>query len=160
MAKTLGRSLVEVIGHRSEALAQVVLTRLPEVFPVRVDIGDIDFFAFLDKDEGREMFRFFAVIVKGAPRVGTVQAANKLGKTLQDNLAGKVYIFPTLVLACSMDDEKVFSAWHMEPSIVNNEPKLTKRRTMDFTEFTVDVLRTTVNRVNDWYKCTIEEIIE
>jgi hypothetical protein len=160
MAKTPGRQLADVIGHRSEALAQVVLTRLPEVLPVRVDIGDIDFFAFLSSRENEEeRFRFFAVIVKGAKQLGSVTAANNLGKTLRANLTDKVYIFPTIVLACSMEDEKVFYAWHMEPFVENNVPKLSKHRNMEFAEFTVDALKDTVERVDEWYDSTIHEIV-
>lgn len=122
-------------------------------------MGDIDFFAFLsDGPEEPEGFRFFAVIVKGSAAVGSVKAANALGRSLRDRLTGTVYVFPTIVLVCSMEDEKVYYAWQTEPHVDQGEPKLTKHRSLDFAEFTVEALRDTVNRVNQWYDFVTAEI--
>lgn len=148
-----------IIEHRTEAIALVALTRVPEVNPKRVGIGDIDFFAFIPGEDPEDGFRFFGVVVQGMQKHGSTEAANlwagKTAKALQFRDA--FYAFPTIVLLCSIIDESVYYSWLMEPSVERGSPRLKKIRTPRFEAFDADALRNVVNSVSEWYKVAVED---
>ncbi len=154
------RSKETMILHRSEALALVALTREIDVNPVRVDLGDIDFFAFLPGENPRDSFRFFGVIVKGTGKIGSVDAANSWGRSAEKSrrFSDTSYAFPTILLLCSMIDEIVYYSWVMEPNVGAdpNVPGLRKHRKLDFDVFDRHALARVVKGVQEWYDAAIE----
>jgi hypothetical protein len=147
-----------IIEHRTEAIALVALTRNPDVNPKRVDLGDIDFLTFIPGEDPDEGFRFFGVIVKGTQKLGSVEAANiwanKADKSLRSRDA--FYIFPTMLLLCSVVDESAYFAWVMEPFIERKAPRLKKNRKLHFELLNADALAAVVETVREWYEAAME----
>src|SRR5437016_4682124 len=144
------KSTTDIMGHRSEALAFVTLTRVPTIKPVRFDIGQVDFLAVIQE---LTQFRFFGVIVKGTMDVKSARDANVHGRRLNvdQRLTGLIYPFPTIVLLFSMDQEIGYYAWHMEPTVNEEDsPLLVKHESLNFHLCDQKALESIVASVEEW----------
>lgn len=141
-----------MVAHRAEALAIVALTRSPKVEPIRFDFGTLDFIAYIQETRGGR-YCFFGVDVKATIALGSVDAANKYGHTINKDgkLTAKTYFFPTIVLLFSMQDEMGYFAWHMEPKKSKDRVTLTQHSELEFEPFDASALVRVIALVSSWY---------
>lgn len=158
MTKLLSaRPSSDILAHRSESLALVALTRRKDVQPIRFDVGEVDFLVRLAGTTGeREQFRCLGIAVKGTENAvaSTGKAsvlANSMFRVRGANPSG--FYFPVLALLFTMENDKGYYAWMMQPGIdeAQEEPKLWKKSKLNCGLFTDDACDEIIESVRDWY---------
>lgn len=148
-------SVATMIMHRAEALALVALTRNRFVTPIRADVGDLDFLALVQGKEEFAELRVFGVVVKATTKLGSLASANRYGAryNADHKITSTKYLFPTIALLFSMEDEKGYFAWVTEPEIEKRStvPKLKQHDSLQFHEFDGPALDLIADSVSYWY---------
>lgn len=153
-----------MLRHRTEALALVTLTRVPEVIPTKVSFEHLDFLCVIKSDDDEEMkkVQLLGVNVKGTARLGSEERATSWGSKAMklEGIGERVYYFPVIVLLFSMEDDKGYYAWQVEPATRDDDsPILHQNASFEFREFTVAALKTIIRKVRMWYKEVGYEIV-
>jgi hypothetical protein len=144
----------QMVGHRSELLARVALTRR-----LNIDVFDLD--------TGGEMgidllcsiraptvpgFLPFGVLVWGTPDpLDTSEELAKHVRGRRKKLDKRTrYFIPVIVLLFSMHNDKEFYAWLVEPC--ENSTHLVDVADLDFKPFDTKQLDRVIRRITNWYK--------
>jgi hypothetical protein len=155
MSRISVRSLIE---HRAKILAMVQFTSRSDLqasdFP---EDGGLDLLVRIVPD-GPGYQKFFGVQLRGTkiPLPSSERATRYLGNTnFARKSEGKLslkYSFPVIVLVFSMEDDKGYFAWSIEPFVNRSgRPKLKLLEEPSCAPFDRSALATIVNRVNDWH---------
>jgi hypothetical protein len=149
------------IGHRTEALAKVFLTRRPDIVALPFEHGDLDLFVSIDPhpEDSIRGFTGFGVILSGTDRAlpteeAATQYANAAWRARTKNAKAKtVYFLPVVLLLFSMEKDQGYYAWVTEPYVDEREglPKLKVVDRLVCTKLERDSLDEIVSRVKDWY---------
>jgi hypothetical protein len=146
--------VAEMIGHRSELLAKVVLTRRLNIDVFNLDAGgemEIDLLCSI-RDEKTPSFRPFGVLVWGTrAELDTPEDLAKHVRTRTKHLEKRTrYFFPVIILLFSMHKDQAFFSWLVEPS--EGTSHLIDVAGLDFKEFDIKQLDRMTKRISDWYK--------
>jgi hypothetical protein len=155
MSKITAGSLIE---QRARVLAMVQFTSRRDLQVSDLPIeGGLDLLVRIIS-EGPGYQKFFGVELKGTnrPIPDAVRATkylrnSKLVKKFEGNLTPK-YSFPVIVLLFSMQDDRGYFAWSIEPHVNRaGEPKLRLHQSPTCDVFDRAALGNIVERVNEWY---------
>lgn len=150
--------------HRTESLAVVALTRRKDVIPLRFDVQELDFiFRIKPRDGEVDEFRIFGVSVKGTeePLSSNSKATVVANAMFRGRKKGVYYFFPVISLLFSMDDDKGFIGWMMQPGIdeVKEEPKLWMKDKILCRLFSDEVYDEMIGLIESWYDLLDTKII-
>lgn len=144
----------QMVGHRSELLARVALTRRLNIDVFNMDTGGemgIDLLCSI-RDPTLPGFLPFGVLVWGTPNA--LDTSEDLAKQVRgrrkklDKLTR--YFIPVIVLLFSMHNDREFYTWLVEPC--ENSTHLVDVADLDFKPFDAKQLDRVVRRITDWYK--------
>ncbi len=154
------RAEAEYVGRRSELLAQLVLTRRKGVSVFSLGNGDIgiDLVAHLPpmpvKGLEKPIQSSLAVVVKGtSAALDREEDANSYAKRTWKPLSANALILsPVVVLLFSMEGDRGFYSWLMEPRLYGEGvPGLDFVETPDMTKITRKTIDHVFDEVESWY---------
>jgi hypothetical protein len=146
---------LDMIGKRSELLANVVLTR-------RLNI---DVHSFGTNDEGPDLictirpdpeekvhgFLPFGVFVWGTSKeLASEQEATRFARSQRAKIRKEAFLMPVIVLLFSMKKDEAYFAWLVEPC--KDSARLTHLTDLDFALFDGKQLDRMVFRIKKWYQ--------
>lgn len=142
------------IGHRSELLARVVLTRRLNIDVVPFNEGGemgLDFLCTI-RDEKVRGFLLFGVVVRGtAAELRTPEDVTKHVSSFRKKPKSRTrYFIPVIALAFSMHKDEAFFAWLVEPC--EDTGQLVEVSDLEFKEFDLKELDRMTRRITNWYK--------
>jgi hypothetical protein len=144
--------------QRAELLANLVLTRRKDVrvYPVgeKYDIGIDLFVRVMIPVMDRQVLPTFGVQVKGTPHpLIDVQAATRHAKGITQTPLKGLFLFPIVVFLFSMEGDKGYYSWLMEPSVSSEgSPTLERASTLDMTKIQKGSVDDIVQRVVEWFE--------
>lgn len=146
--------VVEMIGHRSELLAKVVLTRRLNIDVFNLDESGemaLDLLCSIRNEKARA-FRPFGVLVWGTQDVLDTpeDVARHLRSRRKKHEKRTRYFFPVIVLLFSMHKDEAYFSWLVEPS--EESSQLVEVDELDFKVFDLKQLDRMTKRITDWYK--------
>jgi hypothetical protein len=151
----------DLIAHRSELLARVVLTRRLNIDVVPFDEGGemgLDFLCSL-RDEKVRGLLLFGVVVRGT--TDELQTSEDIAKhvgAFRKKLRKRTgYFFPVIVLLFSMHKDEAYFAWLVEPC--ENTSQLVEVAGPEFKEFDLKQLDRMIKRITSWYKWLAKTIV-
>jgi hypothetical protein len=144
----------QMVGHRSELLARVALTRRLNIDVFDMDTGGemgIDFLCSI-RDPTLPGFLPFGVLVWGtSDRLDTSEDLAKHVRRRRKKLEKRTrYFIPVIVLLFSMHNDKEFYAWLVEPR--EDSTHLVDVPDLDFKPFDTKQLDRVIRRITNWYK--------
>lgn len=150
----------QMVGHRSELLARVALTRRLNVDVFNMDTGGemgIDLLCSI-RDSTVPGFLPFGVLVWGTSNpLDTPEDLAKHLRTRRKKLDKRTrYFIPVIVLLFSMHNDKEFYAWLVEPR--GDSTHLVDVADLDFKPFDTRQLDGVIRRIANWYKHLAEDI--
>ncbi len=150
----------QMVGHRSELLARVALTRRLNIDVFDLDMGGemgLDLVCSI-RDPAVPGFLPFGVLVWGtSDPLDTSEELAKHVRGRRKRLDKRTrYFIPVIVLLFSMHNDKEFYAWLVEPC--ENSTHLVDVADLDFKPFDTKQLDRVVRRITNWYKCLAADI--
>jgi hypothetical protein len=143
-----------MVGHRSELLAKVALTRRLNIDVFDFDMGGemrIDLLCSI-RDASIPGFLPFGVLVWGTS--DPLETSEELAKHVRGRRKKPDkrtrYFFPVIVLLFSMHNDEAFYAWLVEPC--ENSTRLVDVADLDFKPFDTKQLDRVTRRITNWYK--------
>jgi hypothetical protein len=144
--------------QRAELLANLVLTRRKDVsvFPVgeKYDVGIDLFVRVMIPVMNRQVLPTFGVQVKGTSHpLNDEQAATRYAKGLKLTPLKGLFLFPIVVFLFSMEGDKGYYSWLMEPFVSSEgSPSLERASTLDMTKIQKGSVDDIVQRVVEWFE--------
>ena len=144
----------DMIGHRSELLARVVLTRRLNIDVVPFEEGGemaLDFLCTI-RDGKVPGFLLFGVVVRGTATElhGPEDVAKHLSSFRKKLKSRTRYFIPVIVLVFSMHKDEAFFSWLVEPC--EDTGQLVEVSDLEFKEFDLKELDRMTRRITNWYK--------
>jgi hypothetical protein len=144
----------EMVGHRSELLARVALTRRLNIDVFDFDLGGemgIDLLCSI-RDTNVPGFLPFGVLVWGtAEPLDTPTGLARHVRNRRRELEKRTrYFFPVIALLFSMHNDEAYFAWLVEPC--ENKAQLVDVAEPEFKAFDVKQLDRITRRITNWYK--------
>ena len=144
----------QMVGHRSELLARVALTRRLNIDVFNMDMGGemgIDLLCSI-RDPTLPGFLSFGVLVWGTSHpLDTSEALAKHVRGRTKKLDKRTrYFIPVIVLLFSMHNDREFYAWFVEPC--EDSTHLADVADLDFKPFDSKQLDRVTRRITNWYK--------
>jgi hypothetical protein len=149
----------EYVDQRAELLAQIVLTRLPEIeiapAVAKRDTG-IDLWArWFGVSPDAPFEPYFGVQVKGTVRhLADAKAASKFANDVRrDQKRGPgFYIAPTIIMVFSVQDDEGYWGWVMEPFLrEKGRPALSRVDRIEVKPVTSKTIDEILGRVSPWF---------
>jgi hypothetical protein len=146
---------LDMIGKRSELLANVVLTRRLNIdvhtFGTDHDSPDLICTIHADPEEKVHGFLPFGVFVWGtAKELASEQEATRFARSQRAKIRKEAFLMPVIVLLFSMRKDEAYFAWLVEPC--KDSPKLMHLTDLDFTPFDGKQLDRMISRIKKWYQ--------
>jgi hypothetical protein len=143
-----------MVGHRSELLARVALTRRLNIDVFNMDTGGemgIDLLCSI-RDPTLPGFLPFGVLVWGTSNpLDTSEDLAKHVRGRRKKLDKRPrYFIPVIVLLFSMHNDREFYAWLVEPR--DDSTHLVDVAELDFKPFDTKQLDRVIRRITNWYK--------
>ena len=144
----------QMVGHRSELLAQVALTRRLNIDVFNMDMGGemgIDFLCSI-RDPSLPAFLPFGVLVWGtSDPLDTPEDLAKQVRGRRKKLDQRTrYFIPVIVLLFSMHNDREFYTWLVEPCEYSTQ--LMDVTDLDFKPFDTKQLDRVIRRITNLYK--------
>jgi hypothetical protein len=144
----------QMVGHRSELLARVALTRRLNIDVSSMDIGGamgIDFLCSI-RDPTLPGFLPFGVLVWGTSNpLDTSEDLAKQVRGRRKKLDKRTrYFIPVIVLLFSMHNDREFYTWLVEPC--EDSTHLMDVADLDFKPFDTRQLDRVIRRITNWYR--------
>ncbi len=144
----------QMVGHRSELLARVALTRRLNIDVFNMDMGGemgIDLLCSI-RDSTVPGFLPFGVLVWGTSNpLDTSEDLAKHVRGRRKKLDKRTrYFIPVIVLLFSMHNDKGFDAWLVEPC--EDSTHIADVADLDFKPFDTKQLDRVIRRITNWYK--------
>jgi hypothetical protein len=145
---------LDMIGRRSELLANVVLTRRLNVdvhsFGAKDDGPTLICTIRPDPEEEIHGFLPFGVFVWGTSKeLASAQEATRFARSQRAKIRQEVFVIPVIVLLFSMKKDEAYFAWLVEPC--KDSPKLMHLTDLEFTLFDGKQLDRMISRIKKWY---------
>jgi hypothetical protein len=147
-------SASQMVGHRSELLARVALTRRLNIDVFNMDVGGemgIDLLCSI-RDPTVPGFLPFGVLVWGTSN--SLDTSEDLAKHVRGRRKKfdkrTRYFIPVIVLLFSMHNDREFYAWLVEPR--EGSTHLVDVADLDFKPFDTKQLDRVNRRITNWYK--------
>jgi hypothetical protein len=146
--------VAEMVGHRSELLARVALTRRLNIDVFDFDLGGemgIDLLCAI-RDTNVPGFLPFGVLVWGTaePLDTPTELARHVRNRRRKLEKRPRYFMPVIVLLFSMHNDEAYFAWLVEPS--ETTAQLVDVAEPEFKTFDVKQLDRITRRITHWYK--------
>jgi hypothetical protein len=144
--------------QRAELLANLVLTRRKDVhvYPVgeKYDVGIDLFVRVMIPVMDRQVLPTFGVQVKGTPHpLIDEQAATRHAKGFKQTPLKGLFLFPIVVFLFSMEGDKGYYSWLMEPYVSSEaSPTLERASTLHMTKIQKGSVDDIVHRVVEWFE--------
>jgi hypothetical protein len=150
----------QMVGHRSELLARVALTRRLNIDVFNIDMGGemgIDMLCSI-RDPTFPGFLPFGVLVWGTSNpLDTSEDLAKHVRGRRKKLDKRTqYYIPVIVLLFSMHNDREFYAWLVEPC--GDSTQLVDVADLDFKPFDTKQLDRVIRRITKWYKLLAADI--
>jgi hypothetical protein len=151
-------SIDQFVSQRAMLLARVVLTRRPDVHVLtlgdREDV-DIDLMARIKTPiPDLPVIPYFGVVVKGtADPLVDKKAANRMANHVRPMPARAFFLAPIVLMCFSMERDRGYWAWVMEPSVDGPDgPSLEYRERLEMLEINGRSLDELLSRVFSWFE--------
>ena len=146
---------LNMVGRRSELLANVVLTRRLNInvhsFGKSDDAPDLICTIHPDPEEKIRGFLPFGVFVWGtAKELASEQEATRFARSQRAKIRKEAFLIPVIVLLFSMKKDEAYFAWLVEPC--KDSTKLMHSTDLDFTLFDGKQLDRMISRIKKWYQ--------
>ncbi|MBY0512383.1 MAG: hypothetical protein K2P78_00540 [Gemmataceae bacterium] len=150
--------LEEFVARRARTLAEVFLSRRPDVRLHEFEHPLLDFFATLDPEPGDKVIEFmqFGVAVRGTDRnvpdeVTAARSVQGWWPAYRKGAPAVRFFQPVLALLFSMQDDAGYHAWLARPLVEDNLPHIEMAERPVFYPIRKHSLDEIVAEVRAWY---------